>query len=583
MFCEKCGNKLEDDALFCNKCGSRTQIGSTDDSSSDIPNPTPHDSANYQSQPVITSTNNNAIRPKMRINIIESLKLVEKKTIGKFLLFGLVTLIISQVYLMNAETKEMKRQYGFMIIDGQHFTHDQFLSGEIPESVWSTDEFKKEMHGLLWGMSALDAEQIGNRRGWDWPQDVWHYWFGKDNTNNTNPNEIIDVGRGIKMPAYAFYYYMGVDMASSSSSSANDLQRSSSAIEPASSSTTSQIDTSEAGFEELLLQAMSGQMIFFEYADFDNDGYFEAFAVCSSGEPYYGIYDDSQLWFANKSGAMCLNEKLGGGYPNDSLIVNNHQYIVWELSGGGSGSTSVVYGVKNGMPYEPYVSMQYMQFGFRDGELQGTEQAITIDGRQSIEHYFYYDEAMREFYEFEAINHTYGSASSGISNTRVADGRLSMAGMSHMGDFSELAVEIEKNNLKFELVEDEPGVDAYCLLEGGDWGDIIIARAGRQAGAAYMHESIENLRPAVIKVYYMPHMGFAVDYLAVNEELEVYMSYDEVLSVAQHSNLVESYDERQLLIDGVNYETITILYEYYLVTYKFDSDSSAEISVLSTL
>ena len=31
MFCEKCGAKLEDDALFCTKCGAKVGAGVTND------------------------------------------------------------------------------------------------------------------------------------------------------------------------------------------------------------------------------------------------------------------------------------------------------------------------------------------------------------------------------------------------------------------------------------------------------------------------------------------------------------------------------------------------------------------------
>ena len=226
IFCKNCGKQLPDNALFCNKCGAEAQPEGTGVPQSGTSAPHSHHSANSQNQPDIAATRNNT-KPKRQVNIIESVKSIEKKTIGKILIFALIAFILSQVYLMNAETKEMQYQYEFIIIDGKKYTHNQFLAGEIPKSVWSTDEFKKEMDAALWGMKALDAEQIGNLRGWDWPQDVWDYWFGEDNTSNIDPNEIIDVGRGIKMPAYAFYYYMGVDMASSSFASKENADSSS--------------------------------------------------------------------------------------------------------------------------------------------------------------------------------------------------------------------------------------------------------------------------------------------------------------------------------------------------------------------
>ena len=66
------------------------------------------------------------------------------------------------------------------------------------------------------------------------------------------------------------------------------------------------------------------------------------------GDPLYG-------WL--------LTQPAGGGEgDNYFLFASGDRFLVWEISASGSGSSSVILGVKDGKAYEPAVSEQYMTF-----------------------------------------------------------------------------------------------------------------------------------------------------------------------------------------------------------------------------
>lgn len=106
-------------------------------------------------------------------------------------------------------------------------------------------------------------------------------------------------------------------------------------------------------------------MIFaFEYDDYDGDGLYEAFGFTTPGETDGYLYSDVNIWFLDSSGNCNLIFDNTYGYLHDEkLVADNQKFMVWEQSGGGSGSTSYVFGVKNGAVYEPAISGNYMSFG----------------------------------------------------------------------------------------------------------------------------------------------------------------------------------------------------------------------------
>ena len=73
------------------------------------------------------------------------------------------------------------------------------------------------------------------------------------------------------------------------------------------------------------------------------------------------------------------------------------KFITWELDAMGSGSTSIVLGVKNGMVYEPKVSGRYMRFlPTDDGRFCGFTHDFS-QGHAYVENYFSFNEKSKEF------------------------------------------------------------------------------------------------------------------------------------------------------------------------------------------
>ena len=102
----------------------------------------------------------------------------------------------------------------------------------------------------------------------------------------------------------------------------------------------------------------------FEYDDYDGDGVSEAFGI-TSPEDYdeLGLCGDVGVWFIDCEGNCTQLMSDTYGYLHQQKVAAGQQkFIGWEMSGGGSGSLSYIFGIRDGSPYEPLISGQYMQF-----------------------------------------------------------------------------------------------------------------------------------------------------------------------------------------------------------------------------
>jgi len=162
----------------------------------------------------------------------------------------------------------------------------------------------------------------------------------------------------------------------------------------------------EPSLAALLQKAMPYDMVYFTYDDFAADGNFEAFAVCAQtsytdNEGRLVNYDTCQLWYADKSGARMLEDDLYGyaGNSGSTVTAGADKFIVWELSAGGSGSQSIIYGVRDGEPYQPLISRKYEWFCCADGKFQAQTNDLRPDYHAYVTHYFDYDASTGEFAE----------------------------------------------------------------------------------------------------------------------------------------------------------------------------------------
>lgn len=149
--------------------------------------------------------------------------------------------------------------------------------------------------------------------------------------------------------------------------------------------------------------------VYFLPADYDGDGVEEAFAITGIPDGQIGYYN-AKIYFIDSNGNItCVCDKANSGdslygylHQKDSedyiLAADNAKFIVWEVSAYGSGSSSTILGVKDGIAYEPDISNCYMDFGLTDsGEFVGFTSSFTSEGHQYSKVLFAFDKASGQF------------------------------------------------------------------------------------------------------------------------------------------------------------------------------------------
>lgn len=158
--------------------------------------------------------------------------------------------------------------------------------------------------------------------------------------------------------------------------------------------------------------------VYFLPADYDGDGIEEAFAVTGTPDGEIGYYNTKIYFISSEGNISCVCERtysgdsLYGYLHNDSTTVyrfthttNDYlleaassKFIVWEVSAYGSGTTSIILGVKDGMAYEPDISNFYMDFGLNEAnQFAGYSSDFSEGFHDYIEHIFVFDEISKQF------------------------------------------------------------------------------------------------------------------------------------------------------------------------------------------
>lgn len=126
------------------------------------------------------------------------------------------------------------------------------------------------------------------------------------------------------------------------------------------------------------LKTSGEEEAYFLPADYDGDGRKEAFGFTGTFDGQKG-YDGVKIYYISPVGELdCVRSRTNYGDPlygwlltqpagggegdNYFLFASGDRFLVWEISAYGSGSSSVILGVKDGKAYEPAVSEQYMTF-----------------------------------------------------------------------------------------------------------------------------------------------------------------------------------------------------------------------------
>ncbi|MCD7846114.1 MAG: hypothetical protein LUG57_09785 [Oscillospiraceae bacterium] len=146
-------------------------------------------------------------------------------------------------------------------------------------------------------------------------------------------------------------------------------------------------------------------ILYYLYTDYDEDGLNEVFVITGSADDYLtGYYINVNIYFQSSDGEITELQSDTYGYlrGENYLDTGNGKFLVWEVSAGGSGSSSLIYGVKNGQIYEPALSGSVMNFDFVY-ESTNTYCGITSDWSNGYhdytEHVFLYNSDTGEFEE----------------------------------------------------------------------------------------------------------------------------------------------------------------------------------------
>lgn len=138
-------------------------------------------------------------------------------------------------------------------------------------------------------------------------------------------------------------------------------------------------------FLEILKQSVGNENIFdYIREDFDGDGNLEMFAFTGDYDGY--LYGNVKIYFVSKDGEVSFVASQPAGIlsydheiTNKYLNADKFKFIVWEETYGGSGSTSYIYGVKDGMWYELDLSGQYQGFRRSKEDYDGFEMFVGFE------------------------------------------------------------------------------------------------------------------------------------------------------------------------------------------------------------
>lgn len=102
--------------------------------------------------------------------------------------------------------------------------------------------------------------------------------------------------------------------------------------------------------------------LYFLPADYDGDGAMEAFGITGWGLGE-STYSNVDIWFIDSNGKCTLAKSDTYGVLKEPITTSNGSFISWCETAGGSGTTSIILGCKDGHLFEPDVSGKYAGFG----------------------------------------------------------------------------------------------------------------------------------------------------------------------------------------------------------------------------
>ena len=142
-----------------------------------------------------------------------------------------------------------------------------------------------------------------------------------------------------------------------------------------------------------------------EYHDYDGDGSYEAFALIADGPNSFGI---ENIYFIDSSGYITnFGSRNGDYYENDNHYRTcEGKGFFWSDYGAyGSGHSTFLFSVKDGIPYALDLSDQIQGFYEENGVFYTTENEFLEEGGHLYpEIELVYDSGTQQFYKGERIS-----------------------------------------------------------------------------------------------------------------------------------------------------------------------------------
>ena len=146
---------------------------------------------------------------------------------------------------------------------------------------------------------------------------------------------------------------------------------------------------------------ISGENVLdYEVWDYDGDGKEEAFGITGSKLDESFLCDKVNIYYISSDNEITKLESDTYGFFNGIIQMENGQsFLLWEVSAEGSGSVTIICGVKEGQAYEPDISKNYMLFQECDEGYIGYVSDFSKGYHDWIEHYFKFNEENGQFEE----------------------------------------------------------------------------------------------------------------------------------------------------------------------------------------
>lgn len=143
---------------------------------------------------------------------------------------------------------------------------------------------------------------------------------------------------------------------------------------------------------------------FLKIEDYDCNGRYEAFVIKGVPGAVLDSYDSCKIWFVDDSLNSVLLSESNGVIPHEIITAESYSFFKYEVSAGGSGSASYLFGVKNNKPYELVISGKFMDFTNEGNKYTAMTNDFSNGYHDYITHHFVFDKKACEFYIEGYIN-----------------------------------------------------------------------------------------------------------------------------------------------------------------------------------